>query len=140
MAFKGNIEDIKPLIEQLEKDGEYFSKNENENTCTVSLGGFNEEKVLSLVEKYSNLKACAFLDGFEWGGIRKTYVVYSKPQAKEFTKIEYVGMCDGQSDIAFSEEVDLFTKEVAKYSSIISSTGIRAKISYQFPFEKEWEN
>ncbi len=138
IAFKGNTEDCNLLCEKLGKENVKI-ENKNENLI-IRARGFEVEKVLKIIKDFSNLKACAFIDEFGIYKNRKTYVVYSEAGEKNFTQIKFVGECDGQDDLPFSEEADLLQDKTKKYSYTLSLTGLRRSISYHFPFALEWED
>lgn len=140
IVFKGAAEVGQLLCKELEKSEIVFTKEENKNNWIISFGGVEVKKVISLVKNFNKLKVSAFLDEFDSSKARNTYVVYSEKEEEKFTKIIFVGTCDGQTDLPFSEEANLLQTKEKKYPVVMYLTGKKSSISYSFPFVFEWED
>jgi hypothetical protein len=135
IAFKGEPSEISALVQSVES---YEIRRSVSEDNTVILAGLEPNRMLELLKQYKSLKACAFLDQFQPAKVRATYIGYSEEGQCDFSKQYYLGICDGQSDFSFSDEVDILQSKMKIYSSVLTSCGERVRISYAFPFTDKW--
>ena len=138
-VFKGA--DCISLKQQLLDNGKenWSSSSSNETgEMLIRLGGVECKDIIELVKNFPALQVVAFLDYFGWNKKRYTYIVYSESYYEEFTEWREIGACDGQSDLPFSEEVDILSESEETYRGTYSYDGKNFSITYSFPFKQEW--